>query len=101
MSDLLATLIDAIESGKVTIIINGQTETPPAAGPYSVSQAAKLLGVSKETVYREVEQGAMPHSRIKRRITITVEQLNQYRQQTATKLPLQPGKFRHIGRRAA
>lgn len=69
--------------------------------PYTVVQAAEILGVSKETVYREVSEGLMPHARIKSRITITAEQLAEYRRRKATTLPAQPGSFRHLGPRSA
>lgn len=45
----------------------------------SVVQAAHRLGVSKQTVYRICEDGELRHTRVRRRITITPEQLEQYR----------------------
>jgi excisionase family DNA binding protein len=56
-------------------------ETPPANGPLSVVQAAKELGVSKETVYKLCAEGDLSHVRIANRITITREQLEQYREE--------------------
>jgi excisionase family DNA binding protein len=70
------------------------TKTAAGDGPYSVVQAAELLGVSKETVYREVSEGLMPHTKVRGRTTITAEQLAEYRERRAAKLP--PGQFRHL-----
>lgn len=48
----------------------------------SVTQAAKMLGVSVSTVYRLCEDGELGHTRVRRRrITITPEQITQYRNQ--------------------
>ncbi|WP_428308892.1 helix-turn-helix domain-containing protein [Lacipirellula sp.] len=46
----------------------------------SVAQAAGLLGVSKETVYKLCAEGDLSHNRIGTRITITPDQLAEYRQ---------------------
>src|ERR1700687_5437090 len=37
----------------------------------SVPQAAKILGISKDHLYREVDAGAISHNRFGRRITIS------------------------------
>lgn len=47
----------------------------------SVPQAAEILGVSKETVYRLCTDGILSHARVRNRITITPQQLEQYRRQ--------------------
>jgi excisionase family DNA binding protein len=47
----------------------------------SVPQAAELLGISKETVYRLCSDGVLAHARIRNRITITPQQLEQYRRE--------------------
>lgn len=55
-------------------------DTPPASGVYSVKQAAKQLGVSKETVYGLCASGELDCTKIGRRITITQQHLDAYRQ---------------------
>jgi excisionase family DNA binding protein len=62
----------------------------------SIKQVAELLGVSAASVYREVHEGLMPHTRVRRRITITPEQLAEYRQRQAPAVPRQAGSFRHL-----
>jgi excisionase family DNA binding protein len=47
----------------------------------SVPQVAELLGVSKETVYRLCTDGLLAHARVRNRITITRQQLEQYRRE--------------------
>jgi excisionase family DNA binding protein len=47
----------------------------------SVPQAAEILGVSKETVYRLCTDGILSHARVRNRITITPQQLEQYRRE--------------------
>lgn len=44
----------------------------------SVAEVARRLGVSVWTVYREIDDGVLPHMRVRRRITITPQQLDQY-----------------------
>jgi excisionase family DNA binding protein len=56
-------------------------------GAFSVVQAAKELGVSKEMVYRLCNENALPHSRIGRRITISSQQLAEFQTRP---------KFRHL-----
>lgn len=51
---------------------------------FDVVEAARRLGVSTDTVYREVQDGVLPHTRVRRRITITPSQLEQYRLRVAT-----------------
>ncbi len=53
----------------------------------SVAEVAKQLGVSKETIYAACRDGRLPHTRIGRRIVITPEQLQKYRQSAEIKLP--------------
>ena len=53
----------------------------------SVAEAAGQLGVSKETVYNLCADNVMPHTRIGRRITITSQQLEDYRKRP---------RFRHL-----
>jgi excisionase family DNA binding protein len=57
---------------------------PPAVdgGDLSVVQAAQFLGVSRETVYGLCASGDLEHNRIGRRITITSQQLANYRRQS-------------------
>ncbi|MCO6043350.1 helix-turn-helix domain-containing protein [Aeoliella sp. ICT_H6.2] len=62
-------------------------ETTPGNGPLSVKQAADELGVSKETVYKLCSENALRHTRVGRRITITRQQLEDYRDRP---------KFRHV-----
>jgi excisionase family DNA binding protein len=58
-----------------------ETPTPPTNGAdMSVAQVAALLGVSKETVYKLCAEGDLSHNRIGTRITITPDQLAEYRQ---------------------
>jgi excisionase family DNA binding protein len=62
-----------------------EMETPPPVvdgGDMSVVQVAQQLGVSKETVYGLCASGDLVHNRIGRRITITPEQLADYRRQS-------------------
>lgn len=54
--------------------------TPNGAALTAVA-AAKQLCVSKETIYRLCAEGALPHIRIRNRISITPEQLRQYREE--------------------
>lgn len=65
------------------------TEPPASNGSFSVKQAAQQLGVSKELVYKLVNEGTLPHTRIGRRITITQEQLAEYQDHPQ-------GRFRHL-----
>jgi excisionase family DNA binding protein len=68
---------------------------PPEAetnGAMSVRQAAKQLGVSKETVYGMCRDGRLPCTRIGRRIVITPEQLASYQ----SPLPASVGSLRHL-----
>jgi excisionase family DNA binding protein len=93
----LQKLADRLRSlGAPTIYVHRWPWAPPEEKPaaYSVAQAAAELGVSKETVYREVSEGLMPHSKVRGRITITAEQLAKYRERREAKLP--PGQFRHL-----
>jgi excisionase family DNA binding protein len=50
-------------------------------GPLTVEQAAAELGVSNSTVYRLCDDGVLSHARIGTRITITPQQLEQYRRE--------------------
>ena len=59
-----------------------EIETPPPAiegGDMSVQQVASLLGVSKETVYGLCASGDLECNRHGRRITISPQQLEEYR----------------------
>ena len=47
----------------------------PRNEAYSVKEAARILGVSKETVYKLIAEHALDCVRIGKRITITPEQL--------------------------
>ena len=53
----------------------------------NVAQAAGQLGVSKETVYKLCAENAIPHTRIGRRITISSQQLTDFRTRP---------RFRHL-----
>jgi excisionase family DNA binding protein len=53
----------------------------PDNGPLTVEQAAAELGVSNSTVYRLCDDGVLSHARIGTRITITPQQLEQYRRE--------------------
>jgi excisionase family DNA binding protein len=61
--------------------------TRPVAEPMSVQDAARQLGVSKETVYKLCADNAMPHTRVGRRITISRQQLADYQSRP---------RFRHL-----
>ncbi len=53
----------------------------PNGAALTAVAAAKQLGVSKETIYRLCAEGALPHIRIRNRISITPEQLRQYQEE--------------------
>lgn len=83
------------------IAATAEKETADIKRPYTVVQAAEVLGVSKETVYREVSEGIMPHTKARGRIVISAEDLAKYRERNVATLPTPPGQFRHLGRRRA
>ena len=58
----------------------------------SVAQAAQLLGVSTESVYRLCRRNLLPHTRIGRRITITRQQLMEYQPEETRR----PAAYRHL-----
>jgi excisionase family DNA binding protein len=53
-------------------------QSPAPSAALSVKDAAKQLGVSRETVYKLAEERVLPHTRIGRRIVISPEQLAAY-----------------------
>lgn len=59
-----------------TIQQHPQLQTTASA--MNVRQAAEKLGVSKETVYKLCAEHSMPHTRIRKRITISQQQLAEY-----------------------
>ena len=71
-----------------------QLETPtlPTNGPYSVEQAAQLLGVSSEKVYSLCRTGELDCTRIGRRVTITQQQLADFQNRP----PVSTVQYRHL-----
>lgn len=55
------------------------TKATGVGGPLSVKQAADELGVSPETVYKLCAENGLRHTRIGRRITISRQHLENYR----------------------
>ena len=62
----------------------------------TVPEAARLLGLSVDTVYRKVADGEWPHTRLTRKITFTPEQVDEILRRAAvpSRLP-----ERHLKRR--
>ena len=69
-------------------------EEPVGERPYMVTEVARLLGVSASHVYDLCREGAIPCNRHGTRITITLEQLEEYQRQSQRQ-PTQTG-FRHF-----
>ena len=55
-----------------------QVEFPKTRITYSVAEVADFLGVSIETIRREIRGGRLKASRMRRRLLITPDALDQY-----------------------
>jgi len=56
-----------------------QTATPDDTRPMlSPAEVAELANVSRKTIYREVDRGALPAQHVGRQLRIDPDDLNQY-----------------------
>jgi excisionase family DNA binding protein len=81
--DIARRVTGPLSPGEGRAILAEMIASLPAdeATTMSVPQAAEILGVSKETVYRLCNDGLLSHTRVRSRITITQQQLEQYRRE--------------------
>src|SRR5215213_4303167 len=57
-----------------------QTATPEDARPLSPAEAARIANVSRKTVYREIDRGALPAQQVGRQLRIDPTDFRMYRQ---------------------
>lgn len=69
-----------MEGGETPVIETGREEPDPSAErlAYSVNEAARLTGLSRDLLYDQMRRGNLPYVKIGRRRLITRQHLEQF-----------------------
>jgi len=71
---------DAVEQSRIAVGETSQEEPDPSAErlAYSVNEAARLTGLSRDLLYDQMRRGNLPYLKIGRRRLITRQHLEQF-----------------------